>query len=224
MNQYKYFVIILYVISACDIRINAQASVISNTNVHRLKRKRDPLNIKRGNLRFEAPKKSGDIFEINFGVLLPEEAIEIGCTYSEALPAIELAIKKLQQPGGLFEQYTISVDYRDTKSSSVHGTIAAFDLYTRQPQGFYLFIIFFRFFVVFDDNFTERWLQTDFIADAIFGPIESYSLAQIVRFAGIWETPVISPGGFAEAFTMKESLVNIKKTIKFTLDPTAHSG
>lgn len=156
MNQYKYFVIILYVISACDIRINAQASVISNTNVHRLKRKRDPLNIKRGNLRFEAPKKSGDIFEINFGVLLPEEAIEIGCTYSEALPAIELAIKKLQQPGGLFEQYTISVDYRDTKSSSVHGTIAAFDLYTRQPQGFYLFIISFRFFVLVVDDNTER--------------------------------------------------------------------
>lgn len=141
MNQYKYLVIILYVISACDIRINAQASVISvgsNTNTHRLKRKRDPLNIKRGNLRFEAPRKTGDIFEINFGVLLPEEPTDAGCTLYEALPAIELAIKKLQQPGGLFEQYTISVDYRDTKSSSIDGTIAAFDLYTRTPQG-YLF-------------------------------------------------------------------------------------
>lgn len=138
MNQYKYLVIILYVISACDIRINAQASVISNTNIHRLKRKRDPLNINRGNLRFEAPRKSGDIFEINFGVLLPKDPTDAGCTLYEALPAIELAIKKLQQPGGLFEQYTISVDYRDTKSSSIDGTIAAFDLYTRTPQG-YLF-------------------------------------------------------------------------------------
>lgn len=51
--------------------------------------------------------------------------------------------------------------------------------------------------------------RNSFITDVIFGPIESYSLAQIIRFAGVWETPVISPGGMAEAFTMKESLVNI---------------
>lgn len=133
MNHYKYFVIILYVISVFDIRVNGQASVISN--VHHLQRKREPLRIKSGKRRFPAPKKTGDIFELFFGVLLPEEPIDSGCTYKEALPAIELAIKKLQQPGGLFEQYSICVEYRDTKSSSTHGTIAAFDLYTKQPQG-----------------------------------------------------------------------------------------
>lgn len=46
------------------------------------------------------------------------------------------------------------------------------------------------------------------IIDVIFGPIESYSLAQVARFAGAWETPLISPGGFSEAFTMKNDLVS----------------
>lgn len=63
-------------------------------------------------------------------------------------------------------------------------------------------------------NSTKFFKKNNFITDVIFGPIESYSLAQIIRFAGVWETPVISPGGMAEAFTMKESLVNIH--IKFS--------
>lgn len=132
----QFFVIFLYVISVCGIQANAQASLIEYTpNVHHLQRKPELLQMKSGKRRFPATKKADDIFELFFGVLLPEEPIDIGCTYHEALPAIELAIKKLQQPGGLFEKYSICVEYRDTKSSSTHGTIAAFDLYTKQPQG-----------------------------------------------------------------------------------------
>lgn len=44
--------------------------------------------------------------------------------------------------------------------------------------------------------------------DVIFGPIESYSLAQVARFTGVWEIPLLSPGGFSEAFTNKNSMVN----------------
>lgn len=178
MNQYKCFVIILYVISILDIRINGQTSVTSS-NVYRLQRKREPLKILSGKRRFPATRNDGDIIELIFGVLLPEGPTQTGCTYHAALPAIELAIKKLQEPNGLLEQYNICVEYRDTKTTSVHGSLAAFDLYVKQPP------------------------------DAIFGPIESYSLAQISRFANVWELPVISPGGLSEAFTLKTSHVSI---------------
>lgn len=140
MNHNKLIVIILYVISICDIRIISGQT--NNSTVHHLHLQRGTLKLKSGKRRFPAPKQDGDVFELFFGVLLPEEPIAIGCTYKEAMPAIELAIQKLQEPGGLFERYTICVDYRDTKPSSHHGTFAAFDLYTHQSQGY---IILHRF-------------------------------------------------------------------------------
>lgn len=133
MNQYKFFVIILYVISVFDVRINGQRNVTSN--VYHLQRKREPLPIKSGKRKFPATRNEGDVFELTFGVLLPEGGTEIGCTYHAALPAIELAIRKLQQPNGLLEQYNICVEYRDTKTTSIHGALAAFDLYTKRTPG-----------------------------------------------------------------------------------------
>lgn len=186
MNQYKCFVIILYVISILDIRINGQTS-ITPPNVHRLQRKREPVKIKSGKRIFPATRNDSFI-KLIFGVLLPEGPTQTGCTYHEALPAIELAIKKLQEPNGLLEQYTINVEYRDTKTTSVHGSLAAFDLYVKQPP------------------------------DVLFGPIESYSLAQISRFANVWELPVISPGGLSEAFTLKTSHVSINKKKSVSID------
>lgn len=140
MNQYKFLVIILYVISVFDIRISGQTSVTSN--VYRLQRKREPLRIKSGKRKFPATRNDGDIFELNFGVLLPEQPTKTGCTYYEAVPAMELAIKKLQQIDGLLEQYNICVEYRDTKTTSVDGSLAAFDLYTKQPAGQYPFFLY----------------------------------------------------------------------------------
>lgn len=140
MNQYKFFVIILYVISVLNIQICGQTSVTSN--VYRLQRKREPLRIKSGKRKYPATRNDGDIFELIFGVLLPEQPTNSGCTYYEALPAIELAIKKLQQIDGLLEQYNICVEYRDTKTTSVHGSLASFDLYTKQPPGQYIFFSF----------------------------------------------------------------------------------
>lgn len=133
MNKYKLFVIFFYVICMFDVRTNGQTSVTSN--VYRLQRKREPLRMKSGKRIFPAARNDGDIFELIFGVLLPEDATSSSCTLYEALPAIELAIKKLQQIDGLLEQYNILVEYRDTKTSSVHGSLASFDLYTKQPPG-----------------------------------------------------------------------------------------
>lgn len=122
-------------ISVCNIQISGQKN---DSNVHHLNFQRKTIHIKHGKRLFPAPKdKNGQTIQLFFGVLLPEAApVDYkGCTYSEAVPAMELAIKKLQQPGGVFEHYSISVEYRDTKTTSVHGVIAAFDLYTKQPQG-----------------------------------------------------------------------------------------
>ncbi|XP_031626436.1 atrial natriuretic peptide receptor 1-like isoform X2 [Contarinia nasturtii] len=175
MNHNKLIVIILYVISICDIQIINGQTNNSTVQVKHLQLKRGMPIIKSGKRRFPAPRQDDVVFELFFGVFLPEEPIVIGCTYKEAMPAIELAIQKLQQPGGLFERYSICVEYRDTKPSSHHATISAFDLFSKQSQ------------------------------DVIFGPMESYSLATIIRFAGFFETPVISPGGFAQAFTLKDT-------------------
>lgn len=40
----------------------------------------------------------------------------------------------------------------------------------------------------------------------IFGPIDDYSLAPVSRFAGVWGIPIVSPGGFAEAFTITKQV------------------
>lgn len=234
MNHYKYFVIILYVINVFDTRANGQASVISN--VHHLQRKREPLRIKSGQRRFPAPKTSGDVFELFFGVLLPEEAIDIGCTYKEALPAIELAIKKLQMVKSATDTLSRSiliVYFFSNLSNWIQTARRTFrtiqymrwisrhkvDVNTWHHCCFWslhqtttrLIPFYFKklWFLNRSQTMKCEILRNRFIPDVIFGPIESYSLAQIIRFAGVWETPVIAPGGIAEAFTMKEHMVNI---------------
>lgn len=133
MYQYKYVVIVLYVISAVNIRTNAQSSIFSN--IHKLNRKKEVI-FRSGELQFPAPKNASDLYELYFGVLLPaEKTRESRCSYNEALPAMELAIRKLQQPGGLFEEFNIFVEFRDTKSSTTYCSLAAVDLYTKQSPG-----------------------------------------------------------------------------------------
>lgn len=134
MSQYKCFVIILYLIIIFDVRTNAQSSVFSS--LHYVHRKN--LNFKSGQERFPATNNSSnEVFDLHFGVLLPANPGKKECSFMEALPAMELAIRKLQQPGGLFEKYNIFVEYRDTKSSSTYCSLAAVDLYTKQSPGLY---------------------------------------------------------------------------------------
>lgn len=133
MNQHKCFVIVLYVISMFATRTNGQTNIMNS--VHYLHRKNGNLNFKSGQEVFPATENTTVALELYFGVLLPEHAQEKECSFMEALPAMELAIRKLQQPGGLFEKYNIFVEYRDTKSSSTYCSLAAFDLYTKQSPG-----------------------------------------------------------------------------------------
>lgn len=133
MNQYKCLVIILYVISVFGTRTNSQANVFNTA--HHMHRKNIKLEVKGGREVFPAKKNTTTELELYFGVLLPEHPQEKECSFMEALSAMELAIRRLQQPGGLFEEYSIFVEYRDTKSSSTYCSLGAFDLYSKQPQG-----------------------------------------------------------------------------------------
>lgn len=134
MKQLQYLVIILYVISVFDMRTNAQSTVLSNSR-HYPRRKKEPLTFKTVQRTFPSQRGASDVYELYFGVLLPEKVHDNGCTFNAALPAMELAIRKLQQPGGLLEDFTIFVEYRDTKSTSTYGSLAAYDLYTKQSPG-----------------------------------------------------------------------------------------
>lgn len=85
---------------------------------------------------FPSPKNDSD-HELIFGVLLPEIPEKYGplCALSATLAAIELAIRNSQQPGGLLEDYSITVAYIDTETSSTLSAFAAFQLYTKRPPG-----------------------------------------------------------------------------------------
>lgn len=132
MKQHKCLVIVLYVISVLGTRTNGQANVIKSA-IH-MDRKGIKLEVRSGREVFPAKKNTSEL-ELYFGVLLPEHPLEKECSFMEALSAMELAIRRLQQPGGLFEEYSIFVEYRDTKSSSTYCSLGAFDLYSKQPQG-----------------------------------------------------------------------------------------
>lgn len=87
---------------------------------------------------FPSPKNDSD-HELIFGVLLPQQPEKFGplCALGATVAAIELAIKNSQQPGGLLEDYSITVAYIDTETSSTLAAFAAFQLYTKRPPGYY---------------------------------------------------------------------------------------
>lgn len=48
--------------------------------------------------------------------------------------AIDVAVRHVQAAGGLLAGFNITTEYRDSRSSSLHGALAAWDLlYKRQP-------------------------------------------------------------------------------------------
>lgn len=74
--------------------------------------------------------------ELFFGVLLPSNMPDHGGS-PIVLSAMNLAVKKVQAPGGILEGWDITMEYRDTQCSSVYGPLAAFELYTKQKPGLY---------------------------------------------------------------------------------------
>lgn len=135
MYQYKYYVLVLFVICALIVRASSASNYNNSSRARRFIRKKQ-VHINSGHLQFVGPAYHNELYELCFGVLLPaEKTSQERCSYKEALPAMELAIRKLQQRGGLFEQFKITVEYRDTQSSTTYSSLAAVDIYTKQSPG-----------------------------------------------------------------------------------------
>lgn len=78
---------------------------------------------------------------IKLGVLLPADANQI-FSLGKVLPIIEMAIPAVTDPDGPLPGWTILVDYRDTRCSSVEGPLAAFEFYVHEAAGKHFFIFF----------------------------------------------------------------------------------
>lgn len=78
-------------------------------------------------------KSLKDLF---FGVLMPSNLPDQRGSRI-VLPTLELAVGKVQGPGGLLEGFNITWEYRDTMCSSVYGPLAAFELYTKRKPGYF---------------------------------------------------------------------------------------
>ncbi|KAJ8711871.1 hypothetical protein PYW08_008825 [Mythimna loreyi] len=110
---------------------------------------------------------------IKLGVLLPADANQI-FSLGKVLPIIEMAIPAVTGPDGPLPGWTMLVDYRDTRCSSVEGPLAAFEFYVHEA------------------------------ADAFIGPGCEYVIAPVARYAGPWGIPVLTAGAQAEAFGYKQ--------------------
>ncbi|XP_068225060.1 atrial natriuretic peptide receptor 3-like, partial [Palaemon carinicauda] len=112
---------------------------------------------------------------IDFAVIVPCNASH---QYSrvKVLPVVELAVRHLRETGlrGPLANYTIKVRYRDSKTSSTDGPLAAVDLYFNK------------------------------FADVFLGPVDGYVLAPVARFSGRWNVPLLTPGGQPLAFDSKK--------------------
>uniref|UniRef100_A0A2H1X415 SFRICE_032299 n=1 Tax=Spodoptera frugiperda TaxID=7108 RepID=A0A2H1X415_SPOFR len=110
---------------------------------------------------------------VKLGVLLPADETQV-FSLGKVLPIIEMAIPAVTGSDGPLPGWTILVDYRDTRCSSVEGPLAAFEFYVHQA------------------------------ADAFIGPGCEYVIAPVARYAGPWGIPVLTAGAQAEAFGYKD--------------------
>ncbi|PZC83039.1 hypothetical protein B5X24_HaOG208906 [Helicoverpa armigera] len=110
---------------------------------------------------------------VKLGVLLPADETQI-FSLGKVLPIIEMAIPAVTGPDGPLPGWTILVDYRDTRCSSVEGPLAAFEFYVHEA------------------------------ADAFIGPGCEYVIAPVARYAGPWGIPVLTAGAQAQAFGYKQ--------------------
>lgn len=126
---------------------------------------------------------------VNLALLLPSKDAGEGCDnciLRPVLPVIELAIVRAQK---MLNDFMMDFDnnqtsirfrrmYGDTKCSSTVGPLIAVEMLTKTRP------------------------------DVFIGLICKYVLAPISRYAGVWQIPVITPGGLSEAFNMKVNYLN----------------
>ena len=122
---------------------------------------------------------------VNLALLLPSKEGEgcDDCLLRPVLPIIELAIINVQ---AMLNEYLEDTEYGnqtvirfqriygDTKCSSTIGPLVAVEMVTSKTR-----------------------------PDVFIGLICKYVLAPVSRYAGVWNIPVITPGGLSEAFNLK---------------------
>lgn len=71
---------------------------------------------------------------VKLGVLLPADSNHI-FSLAKVLPILELAVPAVTRLDGPLPGWTVLVDYRDTRCSSVEGPLAAFEFYVHESAG-----------------------------------------------------------------------------------------
>ncbi|XP_065092696.1 atrial natriuretic peptide receptor 1 isoform X1 [Ochlerotatus camptorhynchus] len=111
---------------------------------------------------------------VKFAILLPENPRSRDSRIlSTVRPVIEMATKLVTRPEGVLHNVKIEIDYRDTQCSSTYGALGAFDILLKRKP------------------------------DVFFGPICDYVIAPIARYNAVWGIPILTTGGFTDAFTIK---------------------
>lgn len=103
---------------------------------------------------------------VKLGVLLPADPNQV-FSLVKVLPIIEMAVPAVTRPDGPLPGWTILVDYRDTRCSSVEGPLAAFEFYVNGSAG-------------------KQNLQTcfDTLAGFTFSVICNYMCIYLIEFEG----------------------------------------
>lgn len=84
------------------------------------------------NLRMERHQFSERV--VKLGVLLPADPNHI-FSLAKVLPILEMSVPAITSPEGPLPGWTVLVDYRDTRCSSVNGPLAAFEFYVNGSAG-----------------------------------------------------------------------------------------
>lgn len=107
--------------------------------------------------RFIQPQKV-----LRLAVLAPSDP-DHQFSLSKILPAITLAARTIERPGGALAGWRVQIVDRDSKCSSIHGPLEAFDLYNNKAIGRHHHIpfqvSFFLFFLCFVDGFCWKSFQ-----------------------------------------------------------------
>lgn len=73
--------------------------------------------------------------QLMFAVLFTDNDEDQLCSKPAILSAFDIAVERVMSKGDLLEGFNITVEYRNTRSSSKWGPIEAFDLYVKRKPG-----------------------------------------------------------------------------------------
>lgn len=76
--------------------------------------------------------------QLVFAVLFTDDSDDPLCNKEAILSALDIAVDRVRSMGNLLEGFNITVEYRNTRSSSKWGPLEAFDLYVKRKPGSFL--------------------------------------------------------------------------------------